>query len=227
MDTKQNCGRFILVETGFLPVCRGRSPGTDETDHGKKGKGNTMKTIRELNNFSHDELIAAMHNNNALWSELKEIADDFSTVWDLDNLLRNCPRRVDYNIGYPGNYMRLDRYASFEDTLSALDWAKSVAYDFDNGIYDLVDFDNCARYAEVLGDYRKSIKEKDENYMTEYIEKETEKALAAVLGLAVATNEQFEDDYYLADCLLSCELLGDYYEMDGAIYKREYDRKIA
>lgn len=51
--------------------------------------------------------------------------------------------------------------------------------------------------------------------------------LAAVLDLAVATNEQFEDDYYLADCLLSFELLGDYYEMDGTIYRREYDRKIA
>ena len=186
-----------------------------------------MKTIRELNDFTCKELIAVMHKNTALWSELKEIADDNCTVWQLDDLLRNCPRRVDYNIGYPGNYMYLDRYASFEDTLSALDWAKSVAYDYDNGIYDLVDFDTCARYAEVLGDYRKNIKEKDENYMTEYIEKETEKALAAVLNLAVATNEQFEDDYYLADCLLSCELLGDYYEMEGTIYRRAYDRKIA
>lgn len=186
-----------------------------------------METIRELNDFTHEELIEVMHEDTALWSELKEIADDFSTVWQVEDLLRNCPRRVDYNIGYPGNYMHLDRYASFEDTLSALEWAKSVAFNFDNGIYELVDFDTCARYAEALGDYRKNIKEKDENYMTEYIETETEKALAAVLNLAVATNEQFYDDYYLADCLLSCELLDDYYEMDGVIYKREYDRKIA
>lgn len=184
--------------------------------------------IRELNDFTHDELIKAFHNNMAFWGVCKEIADEYDTVWALDDLLRDCPSCVEFNIGYPGDYMYIRGYdISYASDAAVLEWVKKIAEDFDNGIYDLVDFEKAEKYLSVLRDYTVMPKENDEEYMEKYVDKQVRAGLDAVLSRAVAINNQFYDDYYLSDCLLSCELLDEYYEKNGAIFHREYDRKIA
>ena len=187
-----------------------------------------MKTIRELNDFTTEELIAAFHNNPAFHGECLEIANSFDTEWKLNDLLRDMPRCIDGNIGYPGNYLCIDGYhISYASDAAALEWIKQVAYDFDNGIYDLVDFEKAEKYLSVLRDYRVVAKGKDIEYMEKYVDKQVKAGLDAVLSLAVDINNQFYNDEYLADCLMSCELLDDYYEQDGSIYRRMNDRKVA
>ena len=183
--------------------------------------------IRELNDFTTTELIEAFHNNRAFWSECKEIADGYDTEWELSDLLRDCPRCVDYCIGYPGDYMNIRGYdISYASDAAVLGWVKKIAKDH-NGIYDIVDFEKAEKYLSVLRDYTIIVKAKDEEYMEEYVDEQVRAGLDAVLSIAVAINDQFFDDFYLADCLLSCELLDEYYETDGIIYHRRRDEKVA
>lgn len=195
---------------------------------GKKGKVLKMSFRKELSNMTHEELIALLHANMAVYAELRDLADRNATAYDLDEFFYRVPHCLDYNVGYPGNYMHINGYAlSFSAQAETLEWCKMVANNYGIERDLLPDFEKCEKYLNVLMDYSINPSEKDAEYMEKYVDGQVEKALSAVLDKAVAINDQCDDDYYLADILLSCELLDDYYTEDGMVYRRQYDKLIA
>ena len=182
-------------------------------------------SIRELNDFTREELTALLHKNTAFYCEARRIADEMDTDFMLSDFLRNVPRGVDFNIGYPGEYMRLDPWASRSMQRNVLEWIKDLVKDY--GIEPGINFDKCAEYLEVLDDYSKNIKQADADRMECFIDKQIKNGLSVVLDEAEAIANQFDDDYYLADALLSCEWLDDFYMAGDKVYKRRSDKLIA
>lgn len=175
-----------------------------------------------LNEMSANEIIDLMDKSDKLRSVLREIADSYDTEWQISDIFRNCPRGVRVDDDY-GQYCRLslNSCSMWEDTDDTYRWAWSV---LDNSGYQF-SADKCEKiekYIPVLrGAWTVSglyVKDKDYNYMSNFVEREIEKMLKEVEDLVNDILSQFDDDGYMLDCLQSCELLDNYYLVDGKVY---------
>ena len=183
--------------------------------------------MKKLNEMTTSELAEMLKGNIALFCELKHIADEYDTTYSLDDLFRHCPKGVDYNIGYPGEYVCVLRSRlTYSEEQKVVDWFCELAEDYcflpDDFIPEAKKIGN---YLSVL--YDGVGKDKDRDFMEKAVSAFFDKAGDALCAEAKAINELFFDEYYLADCLLSCELIDDYFiGEDGAVYEERRPRKV-
>lgn len=176
-----------------------------------------------LKEMSANEIIDLMDKNYNLRGVLREIADSYDTEWQISDIFRNCPRnvRVDDDYGWKCR-LSLDRRYLWEDTREAYEWAWSVldysGYQFSvDGVNDCEKID---KYISVLIEdgYSINVNTKDYDFMSDFVESKVDEMLDEVASLVNSIQEQFDDDGYMLDCLQSCELLDNYYLVDGKVY---------
>lgn len=180
-----------------------------------------------LNEMSASEIIEVMDRNNKVRDVLREIADDYNTEWEIADIFTYCPKAVkvdDYGwkCGLSIDKM-FDGISDLKKIDEAYNWAWAILDD--SGYQFCVDgVDDCEkidRYLEALHkiyDYGIEVDDKDFEYMYDFVERGVNELLNEVASLVDSIQEQFSDDYYMLDCLQSCELIDDYYLVGDKLY---------
>lgn len=177
-----------------------------------------------IQEMSIEDIISLMDKNEIIRGLFRKIADDYDTEWTIEDIFRNCPKGVEVNdygwkCGLWINRMGL----SWGQTEDVYNWAWSVLDD--SGYQFCVDgVDKCEkveRYLPVLREdcYSINVAEKDYDYMYNYVHEVIQEMLDEVSSLVNSIQEQFDDDYYMLDCLLSNGLLRNYYVVGDHLYE--------
>lgn len=186
--------------------------------------------MKELKDFTTKELAELMDKNAKLHEKMAEIADECFTQWDINDFFRDCPRMIDED-----SYGRLmiARYSNTNvNRKELIEWAEERNNDYCFIPADNVpDFEKAVRYIEVMREDDCgciNMKQKDYEHIEKYVSEVVDDIIGYMQSYYIGLRTQFEDTWYLADALLSCEMLDDYYQRgDGKIYKRCADRLIA
>lgn len=183
---------------------------------------------RELKDFSIAELTELLEKKTAFYWELRRLADEYITNWELDDMFRNAPRHLEED-----SYGRLtwSYYTPRAGVRELIDWTKELNRDYEMFADCAPDIEKAARYNEVLDDDDHGyIRMKAEDY--ECVEKIVDGFVRDIIArVQSAYNElrgQFDDEATLAEAALDCELLEDFYITDdGKIYRRFGDKLVA
>lgn len=158
--------------------------------------------------------------NTAIYRTLRELADDSITSWDIQDRFRNCPGCIEE-----------DGYYSRNSAGEAFDFMKAYLADYYPDALEQIkqryDLEKVAKYISVLeedGCYI-NIADKDYNYMDGVIKNALWQMLAKVQEDYDNTRDQFDDSFYLADALISCEYVDNYYIVNGNLYFIDEDAK--
>ena len=186
-----------------------------------------------LNEMSEEEIIALMDKNYKVRDILREIADDYDTEWKISDIFRNCPKavRVD-DYGWKCGLSIDNTFDGVSDIDEAYKWAWLVLDD--SGYQFCIDgVDDCEkidRYLEALHkifDYGIEIPDKDFEYMYEFVKSKVNDLLNEVATIVNDIERQFDDDYYMLDCLQSCELMDGYYVINDNLYLIDNDNNTS
>ena len=189
-----------------------------------------------LNEMTTSELEELFKSNHEIREKFSMIADEALTDWDIADRFRNCPAGIDED-----GYCRLmfDHnvfcYYSRNSAGEVFPWMRSYLADYypsalDKIAEDGIELDRIEKYIDVLtedGCYI-NLKQKDFDYMDGKVREVMNRMLGYIQGDYDGVRMQFwDDDYYLADALLSCGLVDDFYLVNGELYEIDEDETIS
>lgn len=171
--------------------------------------------------------------NTAIYRTLRELADDSITSWDIQDRFRNCPGCIDED-GYYRLFFTAGTFSYYSRNSAgeAFDFMKAYLADYYPDALEQIkqngcDLEKVEKYISVLeedGCYI-NIADKDYNYMDGVIKNALWQMLAKVQEDYDNTRDQFDDSVYLADALISCEYVDNYYIVNGNLYFIDEDAK--
>ena len=182
-----------------------------------------------LENMTSAELEKLLEENNKLYWELRDGADESETQWTLDDLFKDCPRVLGED-----SYNRLfikGRY-NWEELRDFCEWVEMVnnerycIYNLDTAALDKIISKLYVLRDDDWGDIH--VKEKDREALEKAVDDTVSAAVKALQEEYDEIRNQFDDIAYLVDMLFSTGWLEDsgYYVEGGKVY-REVTRRIA
>lgn len=179
-----------------------------------------MKKMTTMSELSTEALSDLLKKNSMLYCAMKEEADAWYTESEIDDLFHDAPKGVEYNIGYPANFVSVLRPSlTYSEEEAVVDWFEDLDRNYafmPDGFH--ADAEKAKAFLRILAESDYSPEE--EETANKAISAFFKMACDALKDEAVLIYDQFNDEYALADALLSGCISDDYLvDESGKVYK--------
>lgn len=187
--------------------------------------------IKYLDDMDEDELRDILHEHDELLHTFSSFMVE-STMDEIVHLLGDHPYGIDWEVdgGRETVTIRCKHYeTSFSNDLEIVNWLDKL--DRDHYVLLTENWDEekskLKRYLSALTNYKAYIKDKDYDYMAEYVEKTIDSALKEAADSLETMFEDAEDFDNVLETAMINDWFSGYYLEDGELYEYTKDRKVA